>query len=92
MRAVNVEGGRDSRIEQQLAEHCDSGVVVEGGAANTVVADSWLHDCRLGVLVWGANGCVLERVAVSAPRDHAVVTDQPLRTGGGMFDGDVWMR
>jgi nitrous oxidase accessory protein NosD len=92
MRAVDVEGGANNRVERQLAEHCDSGIVVEGGATGTALADSWLHDCRLGLLVWGADGCEVQEVAVSAPRDHAVVTDQPLALDGNQLDGDVWTR
>ena len=55
MRALSVEGGSGNRIEKQLAEHCDSGAVVEGGAVGTVIADSWLHDCRVGVFEWGTE-------------------------------------
>lgn len=92
MRGVDVEGGAGNRIEKQLAEHCDSGVVIEGGAEGTVVAESWLHDCRLGVLIWGAGAVELHGLAVSAPRDHAVVADQSLELTGNQLDGDVWMR
>jgi len=92
MRGVDVEGGEGNHVEKQLAEHCDSGVVVEGGAEGTVVTDSWLHDCRLGVLIWGAGAVELHGLAVSAPRDHAVVTDQPLELTGNQLDGNIWMR
>ncbi len=92
MRAVDVEGGEGNRVEKQLAEHCDTGVFVEGGAAGTVVADSWLHDCRVGVLIWGAGTVELHDLAVSVPRDHAVVTDQPLELTGNQLDGNIWMR
>jgi nitrous oxidase accessory protein NosD len=92
MRAVDIEGGAGNRVEKQLAEHCDSGVVIEGGAAASVLTDSWLHDCRLGILVWGAGDCEVQGVAVSAPRDHAVVTDRALELDGNQLDGDVWTR
>ncbi len=92
MRAVDVEGGSGNHVEKQLAEHCDSGIVVEGGAAATVLADSWLHDCRLGLLVWGAGDCAVRGIAVSAPRDHAVVSDQRLELDANQLDGDVWTR
>jgi alpha-L-fucosidase len=76
MRAVNVEGGTGNRVEKQLAEHCDSGVMIEGGAEGTVVAESWLHDCRIGVFIWGAGTVSLEGNAISKPRDHEIVTDE----------------
>jgi alpha-L-fucosidase len=77
MRAVDVEGGRHNRVERQLAEHCDSGIVVERGAEGTTVADSWFHDCRVGIIVWEAGPVARLDVAISAPRDHEVVTDRP---------------
>ncbi|HYL53813.1 MAG TPA: hypothetical protein VEZ15_17705, partial [Acidimicrobiia bacterium] len=49
-------------------------------------------DCRLGVLIWGAGAVELHGLAVSAPRDHAVVADQSLELTGNQLDGDVWMR
>jgi nitrous oxidase accessory protein NosD len=74
MRAVNVEGGSGNRVDKQLAEHCDTGVVVEGNASATLVTDCWFHDCRIGALVWNAPETTLRDVAVSEPRDHEVVT------------------
>ena len=74
MRAVGIEGGRGNRVEKQLAEHCDTGVVVERGAGRTAVTDSWIHDCRVGVLVWEAGECTIADNAISEPRDHAVVS------------------
>jgi nitrous oxidase accessory protein NosD len=93
MRAVDVEGAnaRGNTIERQLAEHCDTGVLVEAGAAGTRVADSWLHDCRVGLLVWGAGTVELANVAVSEPRDHAVVADTQLDLAGVDLGGDVWI-
>jgi alpha-L-fucosidase len=91
MRAVNVEGGRANRVEKQLAERCDSGVMIEGAAAGTVVTECWLHDCRVGVMVWGAGDAELANVAVSAARDHAVVADRPLNLDHNELDGDVWI-
>ena len=92
MRAVDVEGGRDNRVEKQLVESCDTGVVIEGGAAGTVVSESWLHDCRVGLLVWGAGPATFDRVAVSEPREHAVVADARLDVAGVELGGDVWIR
>jgi len=92
MRAVDVEGGDDNRIEKQLAEDCDSGVMVEGGAARTTIYDSWFHDCRVGLYLWDASVIAVERNAVSEPRDHAVVLDRPEELDGNDLDGDVWIR
>jgi alpha-L-fucosidase len=91
MRAVNVEGGSANRVEKQLAEACDSGVMIEGAAAGTVVTECWLHDCRVGVMAWGARDLELANVAVSAARDHAVVADRTLNLDGNKLDGDVWI-
>src|SRR5436190_13179220 len=43
MRAVNVEGAgaQGTVIERQLAEHCDTGVVIERGAGAIALSDSW---------------------------------------------------
>jgi alpha-L-fucosidase len=92
MRAVTVEGGIGNRVEKQLAEHCDTGAVVEGGADNTVLDACWFHDCRVGLLVWGAGAVTGTQVAVSAPRDHAVVADRLPVLEGCDLDGDVWVR
>jgi nitrous oxidase accessory protein NosD len=99
MRAVGVEGGAGNVVDRQLAEHCDTGVVVEGGAEATRVVNSWLHDCRVGVFVWGAASVALDAVAVSEPRDHAVVTDlegltftdQRADAARGSSGDDVWI-
>jgi nitrous oxidase accessory protein NosD len=99
MRAVTVEGGTDNRVEKQLAEHCDSGAVVEGGATGTVVTNSWFHDCRVGVFVWGVDDVELLDNAISEPRDHAIVTDlegltftdQRADAARGSSGDDVWI-
>jgi alpha-L-fucosidase len=93
MRAVNLEGAsaRGNVVERQLAEHCDTGVLVERGASDTVIGDSWLHDCRVGVLVWEAGPVAFANVAVSEPRDHGVVADRSLDLAGLDLGGDVWI-
>jgi hypothetical protein len=93
MRAVNVEGAgaRSTVIDRQLAEHCDSGVVIERGAADTTVTDSWFHDCRVGLLVWEAGSVGITNTAISEPRDHAVVADRDLELAGSHLDSDVWI-
>jgi alpha-L-fucosidase len=98
MRAVDVEGAtaRDNLIDGLLAEHCDTGVMVERGATGTRVVDSWFHDCRVGLLAWEAGPLEITGTAISAPRDHAVVSDRPLdlaeiRLEEDQLDGDVWI-
>jgi len=93
MRAVDVEGShaRGTVIERQLAEHCDTGVIIERGAHHTCVVDSWFHDCRVGLLVWEAGSVDISATAISAPRDHAVVADHDLELAGNQLDGDVWI-
>jgi nitrous oxidase accessory protein NosD len=92
MRAVDVEGtaARCNVIDRQLAEHCDSGVVIERGAEQTRVVDSWFHDCRVGLLVWDAGTVDVTNTAISEPRDHAVVTDRVIELSGNQLGGDVW--
>jgi hypothetical protein len=93
MRAVNVEGAgaHGTVVERQLAEHCDTGGVIERGADATTVSDSWFHDCRVGLLVWEAGSVAVTNTAVSEPRDHAVVADRVIELAGNHLDGDVWI-
>jgi parallel beta-helix repeat protein len=65
MRAVGIEGGNDVVVEKQHAERCDSGVIVERGATNVRIHDSWFHDCRLGVLCWEAEDAAVTDTALS---------------------------
>ena len=80
MRAVDVEGAKTSGtlVERLLAEHCDSGVVIQRGADATRVVDSWLHDCRVGLLVWEAGTVDVTNTAISEPRDHEIVADRAI--------------
>ena len=91
MRAVTLEGGTANRVEKQLAEHCDSGLVVEGGAEATLLADSWFHDCRVGVYAWAVGEIELRNNAISEPREHAIVADRMLMTDGTELGGDTWV-
>jgi nitrous oxidase accessory protein NosD len=93
MRAVNVEGAgaRGNVVERQLAEHCDTGVVIERGAEDTTVSDSWFHDCRVGLLAWEAGAVTVTSTAISEPRDHAVVADGAVDVAASQLDGDVWI-
>jgi len=93
MRAVDVEGAgaRGNLVDRQLAEHCDTGLMVERGAEQTRVIDSWFHDCRVGLFVWEAGSLEVANLAVSEPRDHAVVADRTLDLDGNNLTGDVWI-
>ncbi|MDQ1479741.1 MAG: hypothetical protein QOI44_602, partial [Actinomycetota bacterium] len=61
------------------------------GADDTVVSDSWFHDCRIGLLVWEAGTVAVTNTAISEPRDHAVVADREVELAGNHLDGDVWI-
>ena len=61
------------------------------GATATRVVDSWFHDCRVGILAWEAGALEIANVAVSEPRDHAVVSDQVLDLEDNVLGGDVWI-
>jgi hypothetical protein len=93
MRAVDVEGAGaiGNLIDRQLAEHCDTGVLIERGAEQTRIVDSWFHDCRVGLLVWEAGAPEVVNLAVTEPRDHAVVADHAIDLTGSGIDGDVWI-
>jgi alpha-L-fucosidase len=91
MRAVSIEGGRDQLVERNLAEHCDTGVLLERGATATRVDENWLHDCRVGVLAWLDERTALTGNAISEPREHAVVADSDLSVAGNDLGGaSVW--
>ncbi|HEX4493083.1 MAG TPA: alpha-L-fucosidase [Acidimicrobiia bacterium] len=90
MRAFSVEGGRANRIEWNVVEHCDTGVLLERGATATRVESNWLHDCRVGVLAWGDRDTELEENGITEPRDHAVVADSDLSVDGDNLGGTVW--
>ena len=93
MRVVDVEGAGSNGnvIERQLAEHCDTGAMIQRGACATRVVDSWFDDCRVGLLVWEAGSVDVSSLAISAPRDHAVVSDHALDLAGNDLGGDVWV-
>ena len=91
MRAVSVEGGRGHLVERNLVERCDTGVLLERGAAATRVQENWLHGCRVGILAWGDDGSILTGNAVSEPRDHAVVANTEVDTAGNdLGGGSTW--
>jgi nitrous oxidase accessory protein NosD len=91
MRAISVHGSDRTIVHHNLAEQCDTGVLVEHGASGTEVTDNWLHDCRVGVRCWDDRGTVVAGNAISAPREHAVVTNGPVELrDNDLGGGDVW--
>jgi parallel beta-helix repeat protein len=52
MRAQCVEAGAQNTIAGNTARRCDSSVLVELGARDTVVKDNHADDCRVDTLVW----------------------------------------
>ena len=52
MRAQCVEGGSNNTVAENVAHRCDSSVLVEQGARDTVLRDNEADDCRLDTLVW----------------------------------------
>lgn len=70
MRATNVNGGSGNRVAANVAERCDSGVLVEGGAEGTRVEGNRLDGCRVGILLWNDRDTVVGTNAVTGSRDH----------------------
>jgi alpha-L-fucosidase len=52
MRAQCVEGGSNNTLAENVARRCDSSVLVEQGARDTVLRSNHAEDCRLDTLVW----------------------------------------
>ena len=55
MRAQCVEGGSGNTVAGNRAHHCDSSVLVEQGAADTIVGDNEADDCRVDTLIWESS-------------------------------------
>lgn len=54
MRAVDVDGGTDIRIDGNAVSTGDSGCIVERGAARCHVTGNHWERCRIGLLAWDA--------------------------------------
>jgi alpha-L-fucosidase len=52
MRAQCVEGGTHNTVAANVARRCDSSVLVEQSASDTVIEDNEADDCRVNTLVW----------------------------------------
>ncbi len=55
MRAQCVEGGAQNTVVGNTARRCDSSVLVEQGARDTVVNDNRADECRIDTLVWESS-------------------------------------
>jgi nitrous oxidase accessory protein NosD len=74
MRAVNVTGGADNRVSANVAEHCDTGVLVERGASATSIGSNRIDGCRVGILLWADDDTAVGPNTVTGSRDHDRVT------------------
>ena len=55
MRAQCIEGGARNTVTGNRARRCDSSVLVEQGAVDTLVQDNVAADCRVDTLVWESS-------------------------------------
>jgi nitrous oxidase accessory protein NosD len=74
MRAVNVGRGADNRIAANVAERCDSGVLVEQGAASTEVTANRLDRCRVAILLWNSPDTEMSANTITGSRHHDLIT------------------
>jgi alpha-L-fucosidase len=73
MRAFNATGGQGNRLTANVAERCDSGVLLERGSAGTEVSGNRIDRCRVGVLRWGDQRTSLRTNSITDSRDHHLV-------------------
>jgi nitrous oxidase accessory protein NosD len=74
MRAINVEKGARNRVVANVAERCDSGVLVEQGARTTEVSANRLDRCRVALLFWASPDTDARSNTISGSRHHDLVT------------------
>jgi parallel beta-helix repeat protein len=55
MRAQCVEGGAQNTVTGNRAHRCDSSVLVELGARDTLIHDNHADDCRVDTLMWESS-------------------------------------
>jgi nitrous oxidase accessory protein NosD len=70
MRAFTVSGGTGNELAANVADGTDTGVLVEDGAAATVVTGNHLTGCRVAVLTWDDRGSVVDGNLVTGTREH----------------------
>src|SRR5262249_5373021 len=92
MRALSIERSEDVVVERNLAEHCDTGALVERDAQRCQVIENWFHDCRVGVLCWDDRSTVVRDNAISEPRDHAVVLNSDVELSNNDLGGGDALR
>jgi alpha-L-fucosidase len=73
MRALNATGGQGNRFTANVAERCDSGVLLERRCADTEVGGNRIDRCRVGVLLWGDQHTRLAANSITDSRDHHLV-------------------
>lgn len=54
-RAVDIDGGALAEVTGNAVRECDSGCVVQRGAANCEIAGNHWERCRIGLLTWEAG-------------------------------------
>jgi alpha-L-fucosidase len=74
MRAVNVNKGSNNRVVANVAERCDTGVLVEQGAEATELTANRRDRCRVAVLLWNSADTEQSANTVTGSRDHDLVT------------------
>jgi alpha-L-fucosidase len=55
MRAVDVEGGTEVRVDSNAVADGDSGCLVEAGATGVTVSGNHWSRCRIGMMCWDAG-------------------------------------
>ncbi len=71
---MNVNKGSDNRVVANVAERCDTGVLVEQGAVGTEITANRLDRCRVAVLLWNSPDTDQTANTVTGSRDHDLVS------------------
>jgi alpha-L-fucosidase len=74
MRALNVNRGSGIRVVANVAERCDTGVLVEQGATDVELTSNRLDRCRVAVLLWNSPATEQRANDISGSRHHDLVT------------------
>ncbi len=73
MRAVNVNKGAGNRVVANVAQRCDTGVLVEQGAEGTEISANRLDRCRVAVLLWSSPTTEQRDNSITGSRHHDLV-------------------
>ena len=74
MRAINLGKGANNRVVANVAERCDTGILVEQGARATNLEANRLDRCRVGILLWSSADTEPGANTITGSRDHDLVT------------------